>query len=365
MEKLFEKTKTKLLDVDEFNNKIKAFHKQLKALKESKRSYERIKVLVGETQIKLGNLYDMIKTEVEKYKPTIAKNKKGLEIGDKYYLENIVFYKKNYIKSAETIKNLVSNLKQLELDIIKDRKELKESLNKEIGDFLHIRIQNDSCDTEGDLNKTDETKKNNNNINKNSIELNKSNNTENNSNNLNNNINNNIINNNDKEKNDKNEINENQNSNKDNNINNTQNTNSKETQNNNNNSPNNKETEKKIDDTEQIEKDFLKELDKLLEGLTIVDPEEIKDELNTNNTNNDTTAQDTSTNANSGNNVKKSEQGSNEDESTDVKESVEEKEMNEKDKTKIDDEKITEANKVIDSDEKNKKDKIGKKSKLK
>ena len=59
-------------------------------------------------------------------------------------MDSINFYKKNYLKTIETVKNLINSLKQLETEIKTNRKEIKEhliSFNKDIVGNLNIDFE--------------------------------------------------------------------------------------------------------------------------------------------------------------------------------------------------------------------------------
>jgi len=139
---LFNTINQKKVGLKEFDNKIQEFHTKLKLYKENKRSYERIKVLVGESQIKLGSFYDMTNTEMKSIRELIKNNKYSRHQYNTHK-ENISFYRQNYLRTIETTKNLINNLKQYETDIKIAKKDVKEnvlSFSNDILENLNIKV---------------------------------------------------------------------------------------------------------------------------------------------------------------------------------------------------------------------------------
>jgi len=90
----------------------------------------------------MGIMYDKIKNMIKSIN-SLMKTKKLSRQTLNGHRDNISFYKKNYLKTFDVIKNIVKTLKQNEIEINNDRKEIKQYLltfSKEIVDNLNIEV---------------------------------------------------------------------------------------------------------------------------------------------------------------------------------------------------------------------------------
>ena len=121
-------SKTKI-DLNILEEKMKLFNENLSELNINKLNYDKIKILVDESQKELYNLYLIMSNELNSLKILVNIKNYNKEIYE-IHKTTLEKHKENYLKTIEKLKNDINDLKKLEIDIIKNKKQIKEYLNE-------------------------------------------------------------------------------------------------------------------------------------------------------------------------------------------------------------------------------------------
>ncbi len=140
-------SKTKI-DLNILEEKMKLFNEKICELNVNKINYDKTKILVDKSQNELYNLYSIMMNELNSLKILVKLTNYNKEIYD-IHKQTIERHKENYLKAIEKLNSDISDLKKLEIDIINNKKIIKEYLNeinnlfKNVLDNMNIHLLND------------------------------------------------------------------------------------------------------------------------------------------------------------------------------------------------------------------------------
>jgi hypothetical protein len=127
---------------------MKLFNEKISELNNNKYNYDKITKLVDESQNELHNLHSIMMNELNSLKILVKINNYNKEIYD-IHKQTIEKHKDNYLKTIEKLNNDINELKKLEIDIINNKKIIKQFLNeinnlfKNVLDNMNIHLLND------------------------------------------------------------------------------------------------------------------------------------------------------------------------------------------------------------------------------
>jgi hypothetical protein len=139
------------VDLNILEEKMVLFNSKLSELKLNRLNYEKIKALVDDSQKELYNLYSIMTNEMDSLKILVKINNYNKETYD-IHKQTFNKHKESYIKTTEKIKVDISNLKKLEIQILNNKKQIKECLTeinnlfKNVLDNMNIHLLNDEKD---------------------------------------------------------------------------------------------------------------------------------------------------------------------------------------------------------------------------
>ena len=114
------------VELDEFETKIKIINKKVQDINKNKTSYSNIKQLIRENQIKLNNIYNKMNNELEAVKK-FSNNNYDKRLYD-IHRKTINNSHNNYKKYVDKIKNYINTLKQIEIILNDNAKDINEYL---------------------------------------------------------------------------------------------------------------------------------------------------------------------------------------------------------------------------------------------
>ena len=139
------------VDLNILEEKMVLFNSKLSELKLNRLNYEKIKALVDDSQKELYNLYSIMTNEMDSLKILVKINNYNKETYD-IHKQTFNKHKESYIKTTEKIKIDISNLKKLEIQILNNKKQIKECLTeinnlfKNVLNNMNIHLLNDEKD---------------------------------------------------------------------------------------------------------------------------------------------------------------------------------------------------------------------------